>query len=222
MLYPVIFILILFIFTALCIIRINILIEYLRDGIDDHIIISFYILSGKLKLKYEIPFIDIEKRGIKFRKYKEMGKKEADIKKDKGRFNFSDIFEKIKFFKRYYEENKGLICNICNYLKRRLVLKELNIDIEFGTGSAFYTGLFSGVVWTIIGIFTSYMANSFKTYKKCANVKPDFVNEKFKVDLYCIFTVKTVHIIVVGVKIILYILSKKISIKNTIGGGLVG
>lgn len=222
MLYLAFFILFIIILLFLVTLRINILIEYLRNGNDDHFIISLFILNEMLKLKYEIPFIEIEKNGIKFVKFKKKNKKEKDIKKEEEKINFNKIYENYLLFKSYYMKNKDLINKIKKYLKKSLVLKELDISIEFGTGNACYTGVLSGNIWAALGIITSFISTNIKVLKQRVIVKPDFANEKLKIDLYCIFVVKFVHIIVVGVIVIKEILYKKVSLKKALGGDLVG
>lgn len=221
MLYLVIFI-ILLIFTILLSVKANILIEYLRDGVEDHFVLSFFTFGGLIKYKYEIPLIDLQKTGIKLKKYKEKGQKEKTVGEDKRFFGFYDIYEKYDYFKSFYKQNRVLICKIKEYLRRKVTLNEYYLEITFGTGNASHTGVLGGFIWAVVGIVTSYLANNFKIIKKSVAIKPDFVEKKLSIDVYCIFSVKIVHIIVVVIRIMLDSRLKKKIIKKAIGGDVIG
>ena len=212
MLYLVIFFILAVIVVWLLLLKINVLLEYLRKEWDDHLTISLFALGGRIKYKYEIPMLDIKKTGIKLDKVKESGKEEKDIEKSTGFLRFFELFDKFDDIKDLYEFYKPEVCDIRQYLKPRLVLKELKLDVGVGTGDAFYTGILSGFMWSVVGIVTSFLSNNFKILKKAVNVKTDFVEKKFKIDLYCIFNVKIVHIIVVAFKILFYKLKRNLKV----------
>ncbi len=223
MLYPVIFIFLSLILLMLfLLIKVNILLEYLRNGWNEHIIISFFVLRGLIKYKYEIPLVDLEKDGLKFRKVKEKGSDEKDIKDEKEFVKFKRIYENYKALRRFYYQNIESICNIRSFLRGRLVLRKFDLKVALGTGDACLTGLVAGLIWSLAGIVVSWLENSFKTDARSVDVKVDYMEKKFKIDLYCIFNIKIVHIIVVGFKLSLSLLNTKLKQKMMTGGGVSG
>jgi len=222
MLYWVIFIfcLLLVLFLILSLLKVKTVIEYLRNGYDDHFVVSFFTLKGLIKYKFEVPLINLENTGIKFQKVNKIGKKEKNVKKEKKQLGFFDIYMTFIKGKEFYDEHKVIICKIREYLKSRLNLKQFNLNIEVGTGDSYYTGIISGILWAFCGILVSYLVNNFRTFKKVVNIKADFDQEKLNVDLYCIFSIRIVHIIIVA---LMLMLNKKSIKKNTNkikGGGI--
>lgn len=221
MLYLGIFFIVIII--ALLFIKLNIVIEYIRNGWDDHIVLSFFTLKGVIKYKYEIPLIDLETNGIKFIKYrikKDETKDESST--DDGMLGFSRIIEQFKYFRRIYSNNKAIICKIRDYAKGRVVISELDLKVNFGAGEAHYTGILNGVIWSLYGTAISYITNTFKVLKNNVKIKSDYSKNTLKVDLYCIFTFKLAYIIVMGL-IFAFRYKEKIFIhKKMIGGDLNG
>ena len=196
MLYLVIFFIIFIISFALLSLKINFAIEYTRKASDDNAVISVFILGGIIKIKYEIPFMEAEKEGLKLRRIK---------KKRKGKINITEIKGKIDKTIRLYRNNKYLIKKTICYLKRKLIFKELKLNVQIGVGDAAGTAMIYAFAWTVAGIAFSYIYNNFKVEKHYINIKENFMEKMFNIDLYCIFTVKLVHIIIVALKLFLSI-----------------
>jgi hypothetical protein len=209
MLYLVFFILLLLIIITLFL-KVNVLIEYLRNDWDDHVVLSIYALKGILKYKYEISLLDIGKKGVKFSMVKEAGSEEKDIGQKDEKKDFIKLFDEFNHLKKLYKENKILIRRINEYMGCRITLKDLKLDIDVGTGEACFTGIIGGLLWSIIGILDSYISSKLKVESKSVDIKTDFIKKKLNIDLYCIFNVRIVHIIVVTVKILKYYLINKI------------
>lgn len=223
MLYLAIFFVLIIILALVLLLKINIVIEYTRNDEDDHIVLSIFSIGGLLKLKYEIPMADVEKTGIRFIKYKEKGRHEKKVDKSKGTFDFSEMLERIKYFNEIYTQNRTVICSIKKYIQGRITISELKLDILVGTGEAHYTGLLSGLMWSVYGVVLSLISNIIKVLKNDVHIKSDFVNKVFNVDLFCIFTFKLVHIIVIGSKVAFVFLKLKFrNKKSEIGGGVIG
>jgi hypothetical protein len=225
MLYLVIFFIVLTILIVAIIIvlfiKARILLEYLRDGYDDHFIISLHILGELISYKYEIPLIDLEKNGIKIRKFKEKRDIKEDEEKVERKINFFSFIEKVKTVIETKNRNNDIICEIREYLSGKLVMEDLRLKVEIGTGDAFYTGIASGLVWGVVGILSSYLLNNVKNIEKNIEVKSDFNSMKLNVDLHSIFSIRVVHIIVVRLKIA-KIKKRDVKSKETIGGGVSG
>lgn len=217
MLYPVIFFCII-IFIVILLVKIYILLEYIRDDIDDHLVVSLFAVKGFLKFKYEFPFLDINKEGIRSKKLKKAGKGEKEVGEEDKLFGLNELYKRYKYLKHLIEEKKYIF----RYLRRRVKPKELNIKISVGTGEVFLTGVLTGIVWMVVGIIDSYLSNGVKPFKKVVKVETDFTGKDVKIDLYCIFRIKLVHIIVVGIKLIAGILVDKLKPRKSIGGDVSG
>jgi len=219
MLYPVIFILVLIAVIIFLFIKVSVLIEYTKKNSDDNITLTFYILGGLIKYKYEVPLVDLKTNGFRSILLFKKGKRGKEVKKEKKTFSFIELFDRIKYFK--YSDNP--YARISRYIWKKLDMKELRLFVEIGTEDAAYTGILSGMTWALVGIIDSYLSNNFGEYKKKVMIKPNFSEKEFKVDLYCIFKFKLVHIIIVGIKILLNYYNEKFKkVKRAIGGDVSG
>jgi hypothetical protein len=188
MLFMVIFILFLILILLIAIFtNVHIKFAYNLDGLDNHTNLIFSIFYDKIKYSLDLHPKEPKKPKIK------------DTSKNAG------VFDKIENIKEVY----GLIKILKIYLQNKLLLLDFDLAADIGTGDAYYTGLLSGLAWTASGMLISYISNTFTTIKKKINIKTNFMENKFKVELYCILSVKLVYIIVVLIKIILHSIKKK-------------
>lgn len=223
MLWLVVFLLFaFFLVIVLLFVRFNALVEYVRNDVDDSISISLYAMKGNIKYKYEIPLIDVGYKGSRFRLVKEAGKKEREIGKGSTKLGPLEIWDKYLDFRAYYVKNSEFICNLRDYIRDHFVLANFDLFVKQGTGNAANTGVVNGVLWAAAGILTSYLHNNLKIMKERVRIVPNFHTREFKVDLYCIFHTKLVHIIVVVMKIHLNRKHEKHKLKKTIGGDISG
>lgn len=203
--------------------KIKIVVEVVKNGRDDHAVIALFTLGGVIKLKYEIPFLDINDSGIKLEFKKALGRKERVIARNEKSFVFSYIINQFKLLRVIYKRNCKNIRKIARYVKRKFVVENIAIDIVVGTGEADYTAIANGIIWAVVGSLFSLTANTVKVEKKNISIKSDFNEKKLLIDLYCIFSFKIVHIIVVGIKVLFIYLKGKLAFKNIkLGGGLSG
>jgi hypothetical protein len=201
-------------------IKVNLVVEYNKNGYDDYFVLSFFTLRGIIKLKYEIPLLDIHKDGIKLNRIKKANKKEKVKKKEDKKFSFIGMYESFKSMNDFYSINRETVCKVKDYIKKKLIMREFKLDVVAGTGDSFYTGILGGALWAIAGILLSFLANNTKSFKRHLNIKSDFSEKKLNVDLYCIFTIKIVHIIVVSLILFFHRKSKNKEVKQRAGGGL--
>lgn len=193
-------ILIISIFTAItvifviCSIRINVEIRYNREGVNDHFSVSLLILNGLIKYKYETPKSESRDKDWFFRKVK---KKENDGSKKKEKLSYGYMLEKIKEGHNYINDNQVLLSRIFNYLRCKVKIKKLDLDVTIGTDNAHHTAILTGLCWTVIGIVTSFIHNNLNLLEKNINIKPDYMGKKLKVDFFCILNARIGHIIIV-------------------------
>jgi hypothetical protein len=210
MVIAIIMICIVFIILLLCLIRINIAIEYNRDGVNDHIILSLFILKGLVKYKYEIPEVKTKRKGFIFKKVKEKGKKEKDKSKKREKISYGYILKRIKYYRNLKKSYGVLIEKILRYLKCRLQIKKLDFSATIGTDNAHQTAVLIGLCWSFAGLILSFIHNNLNLIEKNINIKPDYMGKKFKVDLFCILNVRIGHIIIVGLICLVYMIKNKI------------
>lgn len=174
---------------------VKIILEYKLEGLNDYALIKISLLGDCLKYRYRFP----GKSGKKGEKKKRKEDEEVERSKLNGFMdkikNIGEIYAIVKTFKKF--------------LREKILLEEYRIDVDIGTGDAYYTGILYGMIWSGIGTLNALISNTFKTLKRQMRVRPDFSKEKFKAEVYCIFRIKMVHIIVVGIKFLLYYLRKK-------------
>ncbi len=183
--------------------RIKASVEYLRNENDDNLSISFYTMKGIFRYKYEVPMVDIGISGLKFRLVKEQGGNGEPIGVRREKMKPTGIFEKYAMIRKYCQENNDFICDLRNYLGKRLIMYQFSLKVEEGTGNASHTGIICGLLWSVSGIITSFLSNNFKNYEKFVSIKPNFNKSVFNVDLKCIFRMRIAHIIVLLAKIYL-------------------
>ncbi|MEG6611794.1 DUF2953 domain-containing protein [Pseudoclostridium thermosuccinogenes] len=189
MLYLVIFFVVALLLLVLFVTKLNVIVDYKLSGKDDWGTVTFSAFGGLLKYNIKLPV----------RKRKDAG----DSIEKKGREGAPR--DKLNNIKEVYKS----IAEIRKYLGKKIILDMLRLKVHIGTGDACETGILSGFAWTILGTAVSYVINSFrlsKAFNTDIAVNPYFVEKKFIIELYCIFDIKFVHIIVVALK---YKISKK-------------
>jgi hypothetical protein len=212
MLYLVVFILL---FLALIIYfllnsKVKISLKYSRSGWTDHAVFSVYGFGGLIKYQYKVSLLEISNDGIKFFSVKKDKKgKEEEKKKKKKKAGFDEIYKKYVYIKERYHSNRHIINRIRKYLRCKIKLEEFDFCFILGTGDAYYTAILSGVVWALTGALCSLVLRNQELKKQHVDVKADFNQKRLNINLDCIFSIKLVHIIVVGFIILPYYLKRR-------------
>jgi len=172
--------------------KINIVVEYKIGGQNNRFEISFFVFKKRIKLK--IPKQKNKKNGI-FEDYKK-------------------IIQNIEKSKNHYEKNKEIIRKILRYIKCRIPIEKLELVAVIGTGNASYTAILAGIAWSAAGILASILHSFTDVKEKRVEIRPDFTGKKFSLELFCIFKVKIVYIIVIGLMILKHLIKSKIGFIN--------
>lgn len=212
MLFFIITIILVLTVVIICLIKVNVVIEYNRQGVNDNFVLSFLALKGLIKYKYEIPKIDVNKKGVKFKRLKERGKKEKDTSKKKGKMGYRYLIKKIETFRNFQKKYNVLLEKVYKYLRCRIKIRKIDINVVVGTDNAHHTAVLVGICWSAAGLLLSYIQNKLNLMEKTVNIKPDYMGKKFKVDLFCILSVRIGHIIVVGLISVIHIIGSKFGI----------
>lgn len=228
MLYSVIIFLsaILILLAVILMLKVNIVAEYLRDNDDDNISVSFFTLKELLKYKYEVPLIDVDNKGVKYRLVRERGKKDTTTGVEKQRTGFIQFIQKVFHMWSVYKDNGDKISRLMCLIKKYVTFDEFKLRIREGTGDAAATGLVNGLLWATSGLVITRLFKSFKIkskkFKSDIDIEPDYEMKDFNVDLYCIFHTRLVHIILVLVFVLLHKSSFKDNKKKVTGGEING
>lgn len=181
-------------------------VEYCRNESGANIRVTFSAIHNKIKYNYEMPATEIGNEIS----YEE--EKDDDLGK------YLKMFRELKGYIKFIDNNRFKIEKVKKYVLGKVKVESLNLNIVIGTGDAFYTGIATGVGWSIIGIILSFISNNITVNKKVINVTPEFNRKRLHMNLICIFNIKFVHIIVVLIKIALGGSDNKILLKKVLGG----
>lgn len=81
-------------------------------------------------------------------------------------------------------------------------LSEIKWDTVIGTGDAMYTALIIGSMWPFKGMLIAGITSRGVCEKVSINIQPDFEVKRIYSELDCIFKLRLVHIILIGIHII--------------------
>ncbi len=79
------------------------------------------------------------------------------------------------------------------------IVEEMNWESKIGLQDAMYTGIFTGVLWAIKGIFSSMISMNSRVEQFHLKVDPVYSQEIFTTILHCIIKIRIVHIIFIAV-----------------------
>ncbi len=183
--------------------ELNIGVLILKNGSQEELVFSIKALSGLIKYRLELPFIEILKKGLvvddlPINSDIEVGKKEVikDHKeKDISLEEMKNAYKKIKLIFIRYKK-------IFIYINRRIVFDKIAWATEVGTGDAANTAIVTGSFWLFKSNLFSLLKKQVNLKDLTVNVVPYYEGEKFNTSFHCIFTLKTGYIIIAGLKIL--------------------
>lgn len=117
------------------------------------------------------------------------------------------VLNRVNIAVSTYCSNKERFTKLRLYTSRKFILKNVDIKIKEGTGDAAETGIYYGVVWSILGSFSAFLSNFLTILFKNVNVACDYNNKTLKAEINCIFSLTIANIIIVFIR--LYYLVKK-------------
>lgn len=135
-------------------------------------------------------------------KKKNASKSENIKEKDetsKKQFSYED-------FKRYHDGIKLYWDDICDILyilfKKSVHTKKLSLYAYFGFDDPMLTGIATGAANALVYNLLSVIERYSNLYDKEIHLNPDFDKPVFYINTHCIIKIKSVHIIVIAVKIL--------------------
>jgi hypothetical protein len=192
---------------------IKLVVKTLRKGENDVMVIRLISLYGVLKLKYEVPYMDLILRRGKAGLLIKSELKQPDEKKVFMRLENMITSEQLKKLFKVYTLKKLQVNRAMSYMLSKLRIADLSLIYKIGAGDAALTAFICGLSWIVIGSVLSVVYNFLKVTTKDIVVAPVFDNEAFSIELGCIITLKLGHIINTGIKLLpvllFYLKSKK-------------
>lgn len=131
---------------------------------------------------------------------KEKASKSKDIEeKSQKQFSYED-------FKRYHDGIKLYWDDICDILyilfKKSVYTKKLSLYAYFGFDDPMLTGIATGAANALVYNLLSVIERCSNLCNKEIHLNPDFDKPVFYINTHCIIKIKSVHIIVMAVKIL--------------------
>ncbi len=207
MLYLIIFLI--FVFIMIYTMPVTISLDIERAGKDDKITIGIRTIYGLLKLKSEIPFLElIFKQGRPAVKYKvEL----ANKKRNKLLTQFTKLFtldDNSKLFEILRKEKHRLL-SAMKYIAGKTTIRKFHLRLSLGTGDAAETGVLYGAAWIVIGCIVTMTRSLVDMGGIRIKVVPIFDQVLLRADFSCIIHIRLGHIINTGIRLIPVLLTSK-------------
>lgn len=152
---------------------------------------EFEVRIMGIKLKLPFPEKDIEEEK---KEKKESKSSDKEISSEK-------IKDGIFAFKDYFKELKMPIGRLWKYLlKRVIVIKNIELDFDFGFEDPMITGIMNGVFYGTVYNILGILHRNVKVQKWNIQITPDFYNQKTDVRFSCILRTRVAYIIGIAFK----------------------
>ncbi|KUO73673.1 MAG: hypothetical protein APF77_22915 [Clostridia bacterium BRH_c25] len=178
-----------------------------KDNENDNITVGLKTLYGLLKLKTEVPILEITfENGKPVLKYKA---EIADGKRSKLFAGFTKIFSMTEGEGLYeaYKKNKRIVMPVVEYISKKIRIYGFNLKLSLGTGDAAATGVLYGAAWIVIGNVMALTSSYLNIIEPRIAVIPIFSKVNLSVDFSCIISMRLGHIINAGIRAIPALLS---------------
>ncbi|HYE83827.1 MAG TPA: DUF2953 domain-containing protein [Clostridia bacterium] len=178
-----------------------------KDNENDIINIGVNTLYGLLKLKTEVPLLEITlKNGRLALKYRAEVPNRKRSKLLAGFTKFFSVSEGEGLYK-IYKKNRNKIISPLKYILRKIKVYDLNLRLGLGTGDAAVTAILNGMAWIAIGSLIAFTSSYMSIKKPRIAVVPIFSEVKLSTDFSCIISMRLGHIINAGIRAIPALLS---------------
>lgn len=166
--------------------------EYVYNEHEQKLLLTVYFFNNLKKVVQVLP----QNKELKEKKIKT-----KKSRKSKQAFKVND-----------YQLLRKVIYVLRVTFRRTLKIKDFNLYVKIGTDDPADTALIYGALWSIAGALSTYFFSRYKPKNKKISIVADFNKETFNVVFNCIFNIRIVNIIRVG------IIFLKWYIKNRKGG----
>jgi len=104
----------------------------------------------------------------------------------------------IKHIVKYALEHSKIMSVVLKYL----IVDRLEWKTIVGSQDALYTALGTGACWALKGTLIGVLSSRCRLGRLMLDVKPDFMTPALLSNLSCILKIRTVHIMIIGIRII--------------------
>ncbi len=139
--------------------------------------------------------LKIKLLGIPIKKVVTKKSSNEEINKEKFEKDTKSFTQKIKSFTKIYRVTTKLT-------KKYVKLRDVKININFGTGDAAITAVSTGLLWANVCGLTSAVSHITKMDKPQIQINPNFNECYFNVSLGCILSTRIVYIIIIALALI--------------------
>lgn len=174
----------------------------------DIVLINVKTLYGLVKMNAEIPYMDFiiknKKPAIKYGR----NINSKIVKKLIG--NLEKIFSVNDAKKMYknYQINKVRFASINKYIKSKIQIKSLFLNVRLGLGNPAETAIAYGIFTAFFGSMIALLSQSIHTEISKIDINPEFESACFQLELSCIIILKLGHIINIGTRLLPFAISK--------------
>lgn len=192
---------IILILMILVFIKIKVSLRYIRKGTVNMIELSFEGLKGLIAFHYVIPMDKDDMGGKKIIRLKKWMRVERAGDSEPEAQERENILMNIGKVWSFIHENGDVFNKTFKGSKGRLEISRLSLEMVIGTGNAAYTGILTGLAWTLYGILLSQVSQFIVVKQKEERIIGEFSKRILTIDITCIFHARPVHIILAGLKI---------------------
>ncbi len=130
---------------------------------------------------------------------KESGSENGEKTKEEKSVSFENKKKKIDSAITFFNETKGTISDILEYIsKKSIEVEEITFISDFGFENAMHTGIFTGlyngIVYSVLGLIHHHLLLKNMEVK----LNPNFQKPCFIIHSKCILKIKTVHTIIIA------------------------
>lgn len=197
--------------------KLEIKIDFIRNGNDNNLVLSFFIFFKLIKYKIEIPIVKVNKEDIK-EKVQKKRKYQRAIEESIEKFKLENIDE-------YYEQfkvNKAKFAPIQEYITEKIEMSKLVLKLELGLGDAYYSAIATGTAWSLLEGIVAFFHNINGIEKTNIEINTNFNKTVINVDFSCILKLRIVNTIITAIKFLFIIMKDKRSKKKSTGGEING
>ena len=207
MLIPVILLSAAAVITVLLLVKVKIKVSFIKkDGVNC-ISVKSHAFFGLFNVEAVLPFFDHGEMGS--RGVVRIGPKGKALAAGKEKFRIRDLPHYLRNIYEKFKPYRSFIKWLLPFLERKMVVDEFTVEITGGSGDAYYTGILTGIFFSVSGIVETYLANHFRINKRYIRIVPDFSQKTYEFDVYCILEIKTVNIIIMMAKFLFFYLLQK-------------
>ncbi|MGG0719791.1 DUF2953 domain-containing protein [Robertmurraya massiliosenegalensis] len=189
---------------SVMLLKLIVIIDYYHNKDDDRFKITFKTFFGLIKYKINVPVIKIAEDSpeIVVKEKIETGAQEKDKKQDTKKFSAKDILQSIQDMDQFVKHVVGLHHIIRSFLKK-VTMANLEWRTTIGISDAAYTGMLTGVFWTVKGSLVGLLTSLLKV-KTLPNlmVTPDFNRTVNETSFRCMIHFRIGHAIFAGIKLL--------------------